>query len=263
MPEGDSIHRLARRLTPKLAGKTIIGTELRIGDQQSLDGLSFIEVQAVGKHILMRLERGDQKVTIHSHLRMQGEWTVISPGKQLPQKVEEELRVRLFLDDGSTLCALRLPVLDILDTRQESEVVGYLGPDLLDRDADLAVAVERLAVNPEVPAVSAILDQRNVCGIGNLWAIEVLFLRGVYPWRPIGEVDTLPLLKLAQRMMRFSLDVVPGMVTTGSKRKGETHWVYGRYKKPCNRCRTPIDFREGGTGPYDRETWWCPHCQPA
>ena len=70
------------------------------------------------------------------------------------------------------------------------------------------------------------------------------------------------MLTLAQKMMKYSLDVVPGMITTGVRKRGETHWVYGRYKQPCLRCGTSIDLRHGGGGDYDRETWWCPSCQP-
>ena len=264
MAEGDSIHRLARRLDSRLKNRTVVSSEIRVGQQSSFDlaGMRFDGVQARGKHLLMRLVGNDQKVTIHSHLKMQGRWSTTGPQKRLPSRVQETMRLQLQLDNGETLSALQMPVLDIIDTRSEAEVVGHLGPDLLDPDFDQEAAIHRVLSNGELPAVQALLDQRLMCGIGNLWAIEILFLRGVYPWRPINTVELPPLIELARRMMFYSLDREPGMITTGNKRKGETHWVYGRYNRPCRRCKTPIDFRSGGRGPYDREVWWCPHCQP-
>ena len=109
--------------------------------------------------------------------------------------------------------------------------------------------------------MEALLDQRNLAGIGNLWAVETCYLRGVSPWTPVREVDLRAAVRLARRMMRHSLEH-PGQVTTGDTRRGRTHWVYGRAERPCRRCATPVAFRDGGPGPYERETWWCPHCQP-
>ena len=100
-----------------------------------------------------------------------------------------------------------------------------------------------------------------MAGIGNLWAVETLFLRGVGPWRPVGGVDAAAALRLARRMMSYAL-THPGQVTTGDTRRGRTHWVYGRAGQPCLRCGTPVAVRDATGRPYERETWWCPSCQP-
>jgi endonuclease VIII len=115
---------------------------------------------------------------------------------------------------------------------------------------------------PTAPLVEALLDQKNLAGIGNLWAVESCFLRGASPWTPVREVDLRATVRLARRMLRHAVDH-PGMVTTGDTRRGQTHWVYGRAERPCRRCGTPVDYRDSVPGTaYSRETWWCPRCQP-
>lgn len=230
-------------------------------DGALLVGLSFREIVPRGKHILMRLD-GKRALTLHSHLKISGRWMVLAEGKHLPRKLQETLRLSLSLADGRTLVALDMPVLEIVPTTHEHDIVGHLGPDILADDFDMNVAIERVSRDPQRPIAEAILDQRNVCGIGNVWAVESLFLRGLYPWRVVETVDVEALLALNRKMMRYSRDVQKGMITTGIKRRGETHWVYGRKDRPCSRCGTRIELRHGGSGPYDRETWWCPHCQP-
>jgi len=163
-------------------------------------------------------------------------------------------------------------VLELLRTRDEHRVVGHLGPDVLagrptatQEEFDLGEALARLARDPARPVVEALLDQRGVAGLGNLWAVELCFLRGLWPWTPLGDVDLEPLLALARRMIRHSLEHRTGMTTTGVKRRGENHWVTGRSNRPCRRCGTLVRFRPaaGSGAPYTREVWWCPSCQPA
>jgi formamidopyrimidine-DNA glycosylase len=115
--------------------------------------------------------------------------------------------------------------------------------------------------DPARPLVEALLDQRGVSGLGNLWAVELCFLRGRSPWAPVGDVDLPPLLDLAARMLRHSLERGTGMATTGDVRRGRSHWVYGRAGRPCLRCGTPVLFRPATRSPYAREVWWCPACQ--
>jgi endonuclease VIII len=262
--EGDSIHRLARRLHEQLVGARITSAQFRRARNDSLEltDLTFKEVVPLGKHLLMRLS-GRQHLTIHSHLRMQGRWTVVSSGKNLPPKVADQTRLRMTLKDGRTLAAIDMPVLDVIPTDQEATVIGHVGPDVLADNFDINTAAARVQREPARTAVEALLDQRNVSGLGNLWVIETLFLRGVHPDRPVGDIDASALLALSRRMMLYSRDVAPGMITTGDRRKGRTHWVYGRAGRPCLRCDTPIAFRPGNGSAYRRETWWCPHCQPA
>ncbi|PPH99635.1 endonuclease VIII [Rathayibacter sp. AY1D1] len=263
MPEGDSVHRLAARLRRAADGRTVLEGELRSGDAAgtSLAGLRILEHDTHGKHLLTRFSGG---TTLHTHLRMQGSWTVTAPGRAVPRSVQKDVRVRLRLDDDSTVWGIDLPVVELLATRDEPRAVGHLGPDPLRADWDADEAVRRLSRLPDRPVVAALLDQRCLAGLGNLWANEVCFLRGVWPWRPIGSLDIRALVATAARGLRASV-TIPGIfqTTTGDTRRGERHWVAGRAGRPCLRCGTTVLVRdEVRDDPEQRRTWWCPHCQP-
>lgn len=263
MPEGDSVHKLARRLDRSLLGRTVARSDLRVPRLATRDlaGREVLEHATHGKHLLTRFSGG---VTLHSHLLMDGEWSVTRPGRRLPQRLQPDVRVVLETTEGSTAWGLRLHQLDLVATAEESRLVGHLGPDLLHDDLDVAEAVRRLRADPEVPLVSAMLDQTRVAGLGNLWANELAFILGRSPWTPVGEVDVERLVALAARALRHSA-LVPGayQVTTGTGRRGESHWVAGRQRRPCLRCGTTVQMVDEITNdPANRRTWWCPHCQP-
>jgi endonuclease VIII len=269
--EGDAVHRCAARLDA-LSGATVVRSDFRTPSLATADlaGRTLLATRAHGKHLLTRVS-GD--LTLHSHLRMTGSWTVVRKRRAdgrpaLPRGA----RAVLELDTGVALVGVDVPVLALLRTRDEHRVVGHLGPDVLagvatatqERfDADDALA--RLGRDPDRPIVEALLDQRGVAGLGNLWAVELCFLRGLWPWTPVRDVELAPLLDLARRMIRHSLDHRTGMTTTGVRRRGENHWVTGRSNRPCRRCGTLVRFRPaaGSGAPYTREVWWCPSCQPA
>jgi formamidopyrimidine-DNA glycosylase len=166
--------------------------------------------------------------------------------------------------DGPAAYGVRLPVVELLRTRDEATAVGHLGPDPLRDDWDVAEAARRIEARPERPLVAALLDQRCVAGFGNLWANELCFLRGHSPWTPVRDVDVPALLELGARALRHSAMVPKAMqVTTGVRRKGEQHWVAGRAGRPCLRCHTTIRVvAEVANDPEQRRTWWCPVCQP-
>jgi endonuclease VIII len=256
--EGDSIARLAARLHGRLAGATIARSDVRHPRFAAADlsGQVVTGWHPRGKHLLMRTDAG---WTVHSHLRMSGSWTVLGAGRRLPRAVAADLRIALHLADGRTAAGVALPVLTVLRTRDEARVVGHLGPDLLADDFDAGRAAARLRADPALPAVAALLDQRRVAGLGNMWAQEVLFLRRTGPWRPIGEVDLPPLLELARARLRHAVTANPAQNTTGLPRPA--HWVYGRKGRACLRCGAPIAFLPAERTPHGRETWWCPHCQ--
>ena len=264
VPEGDSVWRAARRLGAALIGRTVVASDFRVPQHATADlsGREVLAVDSVGKHVLTRFSAPPDgpALTLHTHFEMDGSWQVVAAGKRLPRAFDDEIRL-VLRTDGPTAYALRMPVLELLPTADEARVVGHLGPDLLGPGWDEDEAVRRLAVDPDRPLVEALLDQRNLAGIGNLWAVETCFLRGVSPWTPVRAVDLRAAVRLAQRMMRHSLDH-PGQVTTGDTRRGHTHWVYGRAERPCRRCGTPVAFRDATGSPYARETWWCPRCQP-
>ena len=262
MPEGDSVWKLARRLDRALLGRTVSRSDFRVPRLATRDlaGREVLEHQTHGKHLMTRFSGG---VTLHSHLLMDGEWSVTGAGKRLPPRLQREVRIVLETPTG-TAWGLRLHQLDLVATDQESRVIGHLGPDLLHDDLDRPEAVRRLLTDPATPLVSALLDQTRVAGLGNLWANELAFLMGVSPWTPIGEVDVPRLVDRAVTALRHSA-TVPGayQVTTGTGRRGESHWVAGRQRRPCLRCGTTVRMvEEVPNDPANRRTWWCPHCQP-
>jgi endonuclease-8 len=145
----------------------------------------------------------------------------------------------------------------------EDQVVGHLGPDLLGPDWDQDEALRRLTSQPDRAIADALLDQRNLAGIGNLYKCEVLFVERVNPWTPVGQVANLAsVLTTARRLLRMNRDH-PDQSTTGRTGPGRDHWVYGRSGQPCLRCRTPIRRKDQGVPPQQRSTYWCPRCQPA
>ena len=263
MPEGDSVYKLARRLEPALVGQRLVRGELRVPAHATDDlaGRTVLELDTFGKHLLTRFD-GD--LTLHTHLKMDGSWTVVRSGKNLPRALLPDVRVLLGCANGNTAYGLSMPVVELLHSRNEADAIGHLGPDPLRRDWDAAEAVRRLSRDAGRPVAAALLDQRNLAGLGNLWANELCFLRGYSPWTPMAEVDAVATVALAARTLRHSA-LVPGayQVTTGRNRRGQDHWVAGRAGQPCLRCGTQIlVVAEQPGDPERRRTWWCPSCQP-
>lgn len=268
MPEGDSVWKLARRLDRQLAGHTLLRSDFRTPRLATRDvsGREVLGHDTHGKHLLTRLSGSDGSppATLHSHLRMDGSWSTLAPGKRLPGRVQPHVRLVLTLDDDRTVHGIRLHDLDLVPTDREHDLVGHLGPDPLREDWDAEEAVRRLRAAPATPLVSALLDQRSLAGLGNLWANELAFLTGVSPWTPVGEVDVERLVERAATMLHHSA-TVPGayQVTTGSPVKGDDHWVTGRQRQGCRRCRGPVSVQAEVPGDAaNRRTWWCPACQP-
>lgn len=264
MPEGDSVYRLRERLDAATRGARVVEGELRSGRAAglSLAGRTIVAYDTHGKHLLTRF---DDLSTLHTHLRMQGRWTITRAGRALPSAERGKARVRLRLEDGREIWGLDLPVVELVATARERDVVGYLGPDPLREDWDAAEAIRRLSARPDRPFVAALRDQTRIAGLGNLWVNELAFLRGIHPFAPIGSTDLHALVTLAARCLRTSA-TVPGMyqVTTGDRRRGSSHWVAGRAGRPCLRCGTRVRVREEvANNPEQRRTWWCPRCQPS
>jgi endonuclease VIII len=263
MPEGDSVYLVARKLDRGLKGRRLARTDLRTPKVATIDlaGRSVVEHATHGKHLLTRLS-GD--LTLHTHLRMQGSWTVTNAGKRLPSRLMGDVRVVLETVKGPTAYGFLLPVVDVVHTSRERDLVGHLGPDPLREDWDPDEAVRRLTQDPDRTLAAALLDQRLMAGLGNLWVNEICFLRGHSPWTPVCEVDMPALVRLAARALRTSAHS-PGayQVTTGNTRRGEQHWVTGCAGRPCQRCGTQILVAdEMANDPERRRTWWCPVCQP-
>lgn len=263
MPEGDSVYRLAARLR-QVDGALVQDGELRGGPAAGLrlGGRRIVGHATHGKHLLTRF---DDDTTLHTHLRMQGSWTVTAPGRRLPVRAAADARVRLRLDDGRTVWGLSLPVVEHLATRDEPRVLGHLGPDLLHDPFDAPEAARRLRAASDTTIRTTLLDQRVVAGIGNLWVNELCFLRGLHPTTPAAAVDADALLSLARRMLLHSATTPDAyQVTTGRRGKGQRHWVVGRAGRPCRRCGTTVRAEDhvDVAGSPPRRSWWCSRCQP-
>jgi hypothetical protein len=161
-----------------------------------------------------------------------------------------------------TAVGFSLGVVDVLPSAEEHTVVGHLGPDLLGPDWDLDEAVRRVTAEPERAVGEAILDQRNVAGIGNMYKSELCFLQGLDPWLPVRDVPDVPaLLRQAKRLLEAN-KMRTAQATTGDTRRGRQLWVFRRDKQRCRRCGTPIQVAMQGPETQDRATYWCPACQP-
>lgn len=301
MPEGDTVLQTATRLHEALAGRVLTRSDLRVPRFATADlsGRTVLDVTARGKHLLTRIEGG---LTLHSHLRMDGAWRVYAPDERWRGGPGHQIRA-ILANAEHTAVGYRLPVLELLRTSDEDRAVGHLGPDLLGPDWDPGPALDRLLAAPERPLGEALLDQRNLAGIGNVYKCELCFLARATPWLPVGALPAgaLPrLVTLAERLLNANRDrptrtttitselrtpppLEPSTGTSSGSGTGtgvgvgsgaraerprarpaprpvrvqERLYVYGRARRPCLRCGTPIRLADQD----DRPTYWCPGCQ--
>jgi endonuclease VIII len=258
VPEGDTVYRTARALNEVLAGRVLDRCDIRVPAYATVDltGERVESVLSVGKHLLHRIG----EFTIHSHLKMDGKWDIYTGGARWRSPAWQ---ARAILGvPGVTTVGFLLGELEVVPRERENEIVGYLGPDILGLDWDPAVAVANLGADPTRAIGLALLDQRVIAGLGNVYRNELCFLRGVLPTRPVGEVADLPgLVATAHRLILTNRDRVE-RVTTGDLRRGRRTWVHGRGDQQCLRCGTPI--RRGLLGDdelTERQTFYCPLCQ--
>jgi len=257
VPEGDTIHYAAGRIRPVLAGHVpdaIATPHPRFAVDrwpERLAGRAVEEVGAYGKHLFLRFE-GD--LLIHSHLRMTGAWGVYPEGRHWRRSPR---RAWLVLSrDGTDVVEFDGPVLELLtETRRRFDRrLATLGPDILASELDERRFLTRLREDdPTRPIGDALLDQRTIAGIGNLWKCEACFGCAIDPWRPVGEVtddEALALVRWARPRMQES-------ASTG--RQDRFRVVYGTAGKPCPRCGAPV--RQRGQGDDNRLTYWCAGCQ--
>jgi endonuclease-8 len=256
VPEGDTVWQTARRLDA-LTGQVVTSSDFRIPSLATVDlsGRLVLATVSRGKHLLTRLEDG---MTLHSHLRMEGRWDVQRPGSAW-RRPEHEARV--VLRTGSTEAIGYAVLVDLVATVAEDSLVGHLGPDLLGADWNAEEAVRRIERLPHVPIGEALLNQRNLAGIGNIFRAEACFLAGLDPHDPVAAVPDLPkLVRLCHQLLEAHRDR-HSRITTGDRRPGRRLWVYQR-RGGCLRCSTPIRTGELGAEGSERSVWWCPSCQP-
>lgn len=240
MPEGDSLHRTARRLQI-LVGERIEAESphprgAATGVAARVNGRRLLGVEATGKNLVLRFEGG---LALRSHLRMRGRWQLA------PRGARRQGRPWLVLRGGEREAVLwNGPVLELTDRR-----VARLGPDVLAAAPDIERMAQNLRREPRREIGDALLDQRHVAGIGNVWRTEALWHAGVSPWRPVGELSDEELrlvLGAAVRLMRVSLEL-------GRDERSI-------YRRPvCPRCGARVRVRGQGEG--NRTAYWCPACQ--
>jgi endonuclease VIII len=243
MPEGDALHRAARRLQPLIGEQVEVETpnpRAQVGwIAERLNGRRLLSVEAIGKNLLLTFEGG---YVLHSHLRMTGRWTLVtrdSTRRGRPWLVLRGAEREAVLWNG--------PVLEL-----HARSIRRLGPDVLAGEPDLDRMLGNLRREPLGREVGdALVDQRLVAGIGNKWKAEALWQARLSPWRRLGEATDEELraaLEAAATMMRRSLE--------GDRGRNQ---VYRRAGRPCPRCGEML--RSRGQGDANRIAYWCPGCQ--
>lgn len=252
----------ARRMHDALAGRVLLRSDFRVPQlaTSSLVGQTVTEVVSRGKHLLTRTDAG---LSLHTHFRMDGTWHLYRCGARWSGGPAWQVRVVLENADWQAV-GYRLPVVELVETRAEDTVVGHLGPDLLGPDWDEDEALRRLRARPEREVAPALLDQRNLAGIGNLYKNEALFLSGITPWTRVRDVaDLAGVVRRAHRLLHANKQHWQ-QTTTGDLHRGKQHWVFERAGRPCLRCGGRV--LEAMQGEPEQPTqarisYWCPHCQ--
>ena len=264
MPEGDVVWRTAQRLHRALAGRELLGSDLRWPSLATADlsGRQVLGVVSAGKHLLTRIEAGGDEppVTLHSHLRMEGSWYVERTGEPHGRRSASGIRAVLTTSDW-TAVGHKLGMLDLVTTDREHELVGHLGPDLLGPGWDAAEAGRRLLEHPGRELGAALLDQRVLAGVGTFYMAEACFLARLTPWAPVADLeDPAAFIALVHRLLDVNKDRVD-QVTTGDLRRGRQNFAHARSGLPCLRCGGTVRVAPLGPPPMDRTAFYCPGCQ--
>jgi endonuclease-8 len=253
VPEGDILRRTAAELDRALAGKMLLRAELRWPTVGGVDlvGRTVLGTAPYGKHLLTRLDDG---WTLHTHLRMDGAWSVRRDDPATPVR---DPKVRAVLaTDGWLAVGRLLGMLDLVRTRDEQSVTGHLGPDLLADEFEAAGAQEaltRYAARGATPVAEVLLDQTVVAGIGTIFMAESLFVERIHPWLPADQV------RAPRRLLLTARTLMAEAVRVGMPPQR----VHMRERRPCVRCGTPVRRGEVREPPYQRPVYWCPRCQAA
>jgi endonuclease-8 len=257
MPEGDTIHYAANRIRPVLEGHVpdaIATPHARFGKDrwpERLEGREVESVTAHGKHLFLRFA-GD--LTIHSHLRMTGAWRVHPEGARWHRAPRRAWLV--ITNNGHDVVQFDGPVLELLtETRRRFDLrLSALGPDIISEDFDERAVLRRLREDDPTRGIGdALLDQRTIAGIGNLWKAEGCWLAEVDPWRPTATVSDAEVLRIISELR-------PRMQESARDGNQVRHRkIYKNTGRACPRCGGRITAR--GQGDDNRTTYWCPGCQ--
>ena len=262
MPEGDTIYRAARALDRALAGRVVTGFEsvfprlTRVDLDSPLGGRTVQRVEARGKHLLITFS-GD--LVLRTHMRMNGSWHIYRSGERW-RRPFGEMRIVIRTAEYEAV-AFTVPVAEFTSCDEARREMGALGPDPLGAGFDAPEAARRIRACGDTEIADALLDQRAIAGLGNVFKSEVLFAAGVSPFARAGELSEerlARLVALAAKFMRLSAESGERR-TRGSLDRTKRLAVYGRAGKPCIRCGTPISRTR--QGPDARSTYWCERCQ--
>lgn len=273
MPEGDTVFRAAKTLHRALAGRivtrfeTVLPQLSRIDDDAPLAGRTIDGVSAAGKHLLMQFSGG---LVLRTHMRMNGTWHIYRAGERW-RRPRRDMRVVVSTSEFEAV-AFNVPVAEFIraDRLERHRELRRLGPDLLAVDFDATEALRRFRDRPDLAIADALLNQRILAGIGNVYKSEVLFATRVNPFVPVGalaDAQLSDIIDTAHKFLRANANTNLATMTTymgyrrttRSANPSDRLWVYGRGGKPCRRCDTPITVRKHGDAA--RLTYWCPTCQ--
>jgi endonuclease VIII len=269
VPEGDTIFRAARTLQRALAGRTVVSFESMLPalDRVEIAGRTIDRVSTAGKHLLMHFS-GD--LVLRTHMRMNGSWHIYRRGERW-LRPRRDMRVVIATDEFEAV-GFSIPEAELIATHdlRRHEDLRKLGPDLLADAFDAQEALRRMRERGNEAVADALLNQRVMAGVGNVYKSEVLFLCRVNPFTSVRELDDTRLASIVDTARRvLQTNVSEGLAamttytgfrrTTGRGHPSERLWVYGRARLPCRRCGTPISIRKQGADA--RLTYWCSRCQ--
>jgi endonuclease VIII len=258
VPEGDTLHALARGIQQALGGQALVRAESNRVSLARFVGRVLRGARAQGKHLLIELDAG---YLLRTHLRMHGTIRIRDGAHEGPI---QNPRVRwLLASAGATAVCLDAPSVELLHEKQlgNHPILSRLGPDLLGDELDTAEVLRRLRLAPDRAIGSALMDQEALAGIGNVYKSEVLFITETSPFARVGDLEERRLLEIveaARSLMRRNLGA--RRRTTPRGRIAAPYWVYGRSGELCMRCGARVAMQR--QDPLARSTYYCPECQP-
>ncbi len=267
MPEGDTIFRVATILRRALAGRVVTGFEAvapktsTAAARLRIVGGTVKAVESNGKHLFITFTTDGEDVVLHTHMKMTGQWHVYRPGERW-RAAPSDARVVIRTDAYVAPC-FTPPIVELLTARELAihPLVSKLGPDVIADAFDMDEALRRLRAVPDRDIATALLDQRTLSGIGNVFKCEALFLTRISPYATVAELDDATLRRIVERARTLLRANRGGGVrrTRFTLDRSQTMWVDERTGLPCYVCGTPIEW---GYHPDEtRKSWFCPRCQ--
>lgn len=273
MPEGDTIFRAARTLHRALAGKQVTAFESvfpalnRVNDDTPVVGRTIERVHSVGKHLLMHFS-GD--LVLRTHMRMNGSWHIYRAGEKW-LRPRRDMRIMFATEDFEAV-GFNIPIAEFKSENAmvKSPALRQLGPDVLGQQFDPQAVMAHLRRRPDEEIAEALLNQRVLAGLGNVYKSEILFICRINPFtrvQHLTEPDLRLLVDESRRVLKLNtsgqlepMTTYGGLRrTTGRANPADRLWVYGRARLPCRRCGNLIHVRKQGDDA--RLTYWCPQCQ--